>query len=408
MTVPSAGTPAPGHVSRRNDGLDLLRLLAVVLVIFSHVALPVASQQRFWLVSVNFIKVGGWLGVEIFFVLSGYLISGLLFSEHKKHGSTSIGRFLLRRGLKIYPAFWCLILATVAARRLNHQAIPARELVGELLFVQNYVGAMWGHTWSLAVEEHFYLLLALLVWVLQRLGPKKPFRRIPAIFVATALLCLALRAITAYTVPGFVFAVHYKPSHLRLDALFFGVFLSYCAHYKSLHERLTRVPTALFIAAGCVLLLPAFLLPIEEMRGTLWWNAGQHAYRDVTVNLGWTVGFDVFSLGSGLLVLGAVRLERSGRSSTRLLAGLGAASYSIYLWHLWVLQRLFYMPPTFLPAPVQYPAFVAGAVVICLVVGYVMARIVEIPVLHLRDRFLPSRSNGRTPDSGMLETAVCQ
>lgn len=70
-------------------------------------------------------------------MLSGYLVAGLLFSEHKKHGSTTIARFLLRRGLKIYPAFWCLILATVAARRLNHQEIPTRDLVGELLFVQN-------------------------------------------------------------------------------------------------------------------------------------------------------------------------------------------------------------------------------------------------------------------------------
>ena len=84
----------------RNKRLDILRCIAVITVILHH-----SGESSF------FTRVG-WIGVDLFFVLSGFLISGLLFSEYKKRHSISLKRFFIRRGLKIYPAFYAFLLLT--------------------------------------------------------------------------------------------------------------------------------------------------------------------------------------------------------------------------------------------------------------------------------------------------------
>jgi len=82
----------------RNKRLDILRCIAVLLVLLDHSGIhPFLTQT-------------GWTGVDLFFVLSGFLISGLLFAEYKKRGAIDFKRFLIRRGLKIYPAFYTFLL----------------------------------------------------------------------------------------------------------------------------------------------------------------------------------------------------------------------------------------------------------------------------------------------------------
>lgn len=82
----------------RNTGLDLLRLVAILLVLGRHL-LPGYENNTF----LSIWRTGGWVGVDLFFVLSGFLVSGLLFEEYKKRGSLDLKRFLIRRGFKIYP-----------------------------------------------------------------------------------------------------------------------------------------------------------------------------------------------------------------------------------------------------------------------------------------------------------------
>jgi peptidoglycan/LPS O-acetylase OafA/YrhL len=100
-----------------------------------------------------------------------------LFSEHKKHGALRPKRFLVRRGLKIYPAFYAYVAGALALAVATRMSVPADRLLAEVLFVQNYYGGVWGHTWSLCVEEHFYLLLtACLFFLSKRARGRTPFR----------------------------------------------------------------------------------------------------------------------------------------------------------------------------------------------------------------------------------------
>lgn len=141
--------------------LDFIRGIAILLVIGHHaITLP---STNVWACSfVYFEKHVGWMGVDIFFVLSGFLVGGLLMQELTKTGSLRVGRFLIRRTMKIWPAYYLFIFYQIALHRHPRSTF----LWQNLLNVQNYAGTSLRHTWSLAVEEHFYLILPfLLLWI---------------------------------------------------------------------------------------------------------------------------------------------------------------------------------------------------------------------------------------------------
>jgi len=297
----------------RNVGLDLIRLVACMLVLGNHMRMP--SNPSMILSAWN---RGGWVGVDLFFVLSGFLVSSLLFREHRTTGAIDISRFLVRRGLKIYPSFRLMLAATITAYIIFRSKIETKNLLGEVLFVQNYIGSLWPHTWSLAVEEHFYIglvgLFALLCSRAIRANRSNPFEHLPFIFVAVAVFCLGARILNFLLVPSFSVSQHLFMTHLRIDSLFFGVVLAYLVNYHALERRLERIPTWYLLATGGLLLSPAFVFSQNQ------WIA--------------TIGLSVFYFGSGLILIGALRLRSTSNIAIGLAATFGAASYSIYLWHI--------------------------------------------------------------------------
>src|SRR5579872_3973764 len=138
--------PLPGS-SPRLRNLDVLRGAAVVLVLGRHMGV-VPLDAPGWIQDIMDVWVrAGWAGVDLFFVLSGFLVSGLLFREFQHTGRVDVPRFLVRRGFRIYPAFYAFLIAT----SLASGTIATRRFAAEALFVQNYVSGLWDHTWSLAV-----------------------------------------------------------------------------------------------------------------------------------------------------------------------------------------------------------------------------------------------------------------
>jgi peptidoglycan/LPS O-acetylase OafA/YrhL len=160
-----ASEPPTFNFLSRNRELDILRGLAILAVILNHAGpetipnfpqLDGAAGFLFWQ-----IKGIGWSGVDLFFILSGFLIGGSLINEIEKHGHIDLKLFWLKRCFKILPSYGALliILTLTGAAQLTLQQIPVF-----LLFLQNYLAPqVVGPTWSLAVEEHFYVLLPLLL-----------------------------------------------------------------------------------------------------------------------------------------------------------------------------------------------------------------------------------------------------
>jgi peptidoglycan/LPS O-acetylase OafA/YrhL len=353
----------------RNAGLDLLRFVAIVLVLGRHLQAFPPDGNRLMHALVSTWQRGGWIGVDLFFVLSGFLVSGLLFKEYQARGALSIKRFLIRRGFKIYPAFWVFTFVSIALAARRH-TLSARPVIGELLFLQNYVGRLWFHTWSLAVEEHFYVGLALLCFWFMEHRRRPTFDWIMPVFAVVAVTCLALRILSWRLYPKFDPEHHLFPTHLRVDSLFYGVLISYFFHFRPTRLPFLRwsTPRLLFCAA-CLLAAP-FVLSIE---------------RSWIVPILFVIALYV---GSGFALIAALRLPAVSSPILRLARTLGATSYSIYLWHgglrLWT--------PSIIRGAlgksnwyVEAGCYLVGACV----VGYAAARVVELPLLSLRDRLFP-------------------
>lgn len=361
--------------------LDCLRAVAVLLVMARHLPDVPESTHVVIRLGVTALQRCGWIGVDLFFVLSGFLVSGLIFREYQRHNDLHIGRFLARRGFKIYPAFYAMLIVTILVNAATHwRTASVSNYLAELLFLQSYWRGAWDHTWTLAIEEHFYLLIAATVaWLSYRgRGESNPFRIIPTLFLVIAGLALFGRCVTTMLV-DYSHPTHLFPTHLRIDSLMFGVVLSYFYCFDS--ARMKRVVqeyrTPLLIVA-LLMLSPVLFIKLGSNR----WLA--------------TFGLSQLYIAFGVIVVGTFDwtprvpavIARCGAA----LASIGFYSYSIYLWHLPVLKYGQPLAEDILGRPLGYWTLVVLYVMGSIGVGVIMAKLIEIPALRFRNRYFPSRS----------------
>jgi peptidoglycan/LPS O-acetylase OafA/YrhL len=317
--------------------------------------------------------------VDLFFVISGFLISGLLFSEYRKRGSINFPRFAIRRILKIWPPLYFLVLSTLTLRLIHDHfhGIQAalRLLLHDVFFMQSYAAGTWGHCWSLAVEEHFYILLPLTLWFLlrkARLADSDPFRILPIVFVCLSIVLLAARLITAHYFAPYRYEINLFPTHLRIDSLFFGVVISYYAHFHGERfSQFARTYSRPLTAAGVVLVAPCFLM--EQSQPWMY-----------------TYGYAALYLGFGslLIVFLHVPVESAWPPivhALNALAYVGTFSYSIYLWHLAWVQFVVGLDLGGIPY-VGLVIYYGGAIA----AGILVSKLIEMPTLRLRDRLYPA------------------
>jgi peptidoglycan/LPS O-acetylase OafA/YrhL len=224
----------------RQPGLDLLRALAIIVVVAYHAALfgfklP-GRVDRF-----------GWVGVDLFFVLSGYLIGGQLLAPLARGQSIKLGRFFARRVFRIMPAYFVILAIYFLLPSWREYPDMAQPLWKFLLSVQNIAlhgGTSFSHAWSLAVEDQFYLALPFLLLFLYR-RPRAAIV-IPCLIVVGGLALRALLAAQNPSVDGGVSfrgfqAWIYYPTWTRLDPLVFGVVLAAIEKFRpSWWQRITN------------------------------------------------------------------------------------------------------------------------------------------------------------------------
>lgn len=243
----------------RQPGLDLLRAVAILVVVIYHAGImgfPLPGEtHRF-----------GWIGVDLFFVLSGYLIGGQLVAQLARNQNIRLGRFFSRRALRILPAYLVVLAIYIflPAWREFPQMFPAWKF---LLSVQNLglrPGTAFSHAWSLGVEDQFYLTLPFILLAVAG-------RRRPAIIVPCAIVILgfALRwflAVQNLNQSGVDFRRYYTliyyATWTRLDPLVFGVALAAIEKFRPRWwERLMRLGPWLWLPG---LALIAFALYLGE------------------------------------------------------------------------------------------------------------------------------------------------
>ena len=357
----------------RIHSLDFLRGLAVLLVLFRH--LP--NQQSTPGV-LNFIQTIGWTGVDLFFVLSGFLISGLLFNDFDRYGKVDLKRFWLRRGFKIWPSYFLTYGLAMLATILwtgNVDLLISRW--PNYVFFQNYAqpAIRWTHSWSIAIEEHFYILLPLVLIVLAR----KKFSELPKLALALCVAVLAQRVLLSLFT-DLKWANFYYPSHLRIDSLCFGVLISYTYRYqRDVFERIGKWWPA-FLAATPLIVL-AYVFPLEKSA------------------VSYTIGFTIFYLMFGGLVIAARMHPTFGSSGPqRLLAWMGIYSYTIYLAHSVIYElpgiaTLRLMAISRLGSAGDQLLFLALSIAL----GVLISHAIERPFLRLRAKWFPATPGSAPP-----------
>jgi peptidoglycan/LPS O-acetylase OafA/YrhL len=375
------GMPANG--SERSQAIDLLRGVAILLVLGCHFVVAPGAAGVLGPLATFWYRIG-WAGVDLFFVLSGFLVSGLLFAEFKRNQRVDMGRFLVRRGLKIWPSYFAY-LAFLGIWLLWRQG-GASTLWPNLLHVQNYLGTPRIHTWSLAVEEHFYLIVAAAcAWLLtsRHIGSVHRLFPLAAVF---ALIAVALARHTGFAHGG-RHSLNLLATHLRFDGLLVGTLVAYVTHFAPARLAWCGRRPGSCLSIGAALAAP-----------TLWLTPDYSA---------WSAGFGlgIMYLGFALIILGVINLEQPGQRArflfstlpARWLARVGVFSYGIYLWHVDLAQTPMKKVAAMavssqLPGWTLWLGLTAFYVALAYLTGALMSRLIEMPVLALRDRLFPSRT----------------
>lgn len=366
----------PQHTTYRANrffgSLDGLRALAVLAVVWHHspIGRGLAVGGAHWHATLR-----GYLGVDLFFVLSGFLITTLLLRERERHGRIAVGAFLARRALRIMPLYYAVLgLAALFLGVVRPDAPMAEPFFAELpwytTFTSNWIHAstIFVITWSLAAEEQFYIVWAALVRALGH----------GAVYVAAAVIAIGLLA--TYGALDTPLAALLGPRFRELDmvqATFTPLALGCLAAWLLHGERGFAVAAGALGARSAAPLTALMLLVLasspepEPLRFA----------RPFT------------QLAMTALVVACVVREDHGLARLlrpRLLARLGVVSYGVYLWHMLTLQALrpwaesLALPTAVLP----WFLFVANALAAwCL--AELSFSVLERRFLRLKERYRP-------------------
>ena len=325
---PPPESAPPSRARRYLPGLDGMRALAVIAVVLFHSPLAVAT--------------GGFLGVEVFFVISGYIITRALLTEREERGRIALGRFWLRRARRLLPALFLLLAGVAAWSALFAEGELAglrRDMGAAFFYVTNWDLIVTGenyfdswerpsllrHLWSLAVEEQFYL-----IWPLLLIGGLAIVRRrvlLLALILAGAAVSAGVMA--ALHEPGGSVSRIYYGTDARASGLLIGAALAFVwsAPLAAARGRIRGAAEGAVLAmlgtAGLAA-LTGFVLLLDGDAPFLYHG-----------------GFALTGVATAALIVAATH----GRSPfTRLLAmrplpWLGLRSYAIYLWH-WPVMAL--------------------------------------------------------------------
>jgi peptidoglycan/LPS O-acetylase OafA/YrhL len=367
----------------RAAGLDTLRALAITLVFMYHYMVFVSRRPTF-----GWASVVGWAGVDLFFVLSGYLIANQLFAGLARGRELSVPAFYARRALRTLPVFW-LVLAAYLLLPGALGGRPPPPAWRFLTFTQNLglqPGTAFSHAWSLCIEEQFYLVLPLVLACGARLargGARLGRRHGWMLLGALTALGVATRGVLWLRVdqasggdPGRFMSLIYYATPCRFDEFLPGVAV---AMLKNFHPDAWARATARGRGLGMAGLAGA--LAVLAL-----------AYReDALPNFGFFMtafGYSLLAASFALLVVAALS-PRTVLHRARIpgAASLALWSYSIYLSHkplAYVVQQA--TKPWNLP-DAALAAVVAAA---CVALGALLYRLVEAPFMALRDRCVPS------------------
>jgi peptidoglycan/LPS O-acetylase OafA/YrhL len=357
----------------QEPGLDALRAFAVLMVICTHFALPEWPRAGGSPTALTRIPIFhfGWTGVDLFFVLSGLLIGRQLWREVQRTGTVRVGRFLLRRGLRIWPLYF----ATLA-----YLALLGKTGWPDWAFLSNYIATPYPRSWSLSTEEQFYIVVPILCAVSARWIP---LRRQGWLLLALLLGVKVARVVTrAQLAPlhldpqRLTDRMHY-PIHLHSQPLLIGLMIALATTtrpewFQKVEGRVAWRALAILVGATSV----GVVLD--------WWDKDLYAF----LALGLIFGAAVYFTMVDRSVLSRPLQWRGFYPISRL-------SYGMYLNHFVVLPRStawIVRHAEDAPVPLVFLTGLAVGTAISICTATATFLLIEHPFLQLRERLLAGRA----------------
>jgi len=354
-------------MQKRIGGLDGLRAISIAAVIALHISQRFGGSQWVTMFSPD--------GVSIFFVISGFLITTLLLKEFDSAGTISLKQFYLRRTFRIFPPIYTYLAFLLIYVQFAHLTLPWSTFLSSVFFVRNYSTApdfgLTMHTWSLAVEEQFYLVWPLaLIWMLSRRGKVAAAKLAIVLILVSPLLRIAtkLSGIKAFDNKEWIML------HTRMDILMFGC-LAALAIGTPLFERVYRAVTRFW-----------WLLVLEFVVLThlLEWRFG-HLYSHV-------IGMTVDGAAIMFFLVWCTRNPQHpvGKFlNSKPMVEIGILSYSMYVWQSFFIN----VSSSWMMLP------------LILITSYASYRLIEQPALRLRDRLVRKERRTASIPASLAERA---
>lgn len=385
----------PASAKNRLYGLDTLRAIAIIIVLIYHYKVVVSSENIF-----GFMSQLGWTGVDLFFVLSGYLIGNQILSAFAKGQDFSLKLFYIRRILRTLPNYY-FVLALYFIFPLALSGTATAPLWSFLTFTQNLdlrAGETFTHSWSLCIEEQFYLIFPVIALLIAY--AKRSLMLGWAAIISAMLLAIFLRGFNWYEHGEAAIAMQpfmehiYYPSFTRFDELLPGVAI---ALLKNFHPT-----TYAAILRRGNLLLTIGLVSV----GIMFYAFHNHAYiegygRTLTVT---AFGYSFLAISFAILVLAAL----SPNSVLHRIRIPGAASLALWSYAIYLIHKPLFLvlkaPLTELGIDINGWLGVTIIMAVSIFCGWALYFFVETPFMKLRARFYPS--NIKTPTTPVANQQV--
>ncbi|MCX2496022.1 acyltransferase [Pedobacter sp. PF22-3] len=362
-------------------GLDHLRAVAILLVLLYHYQM---FEHPAWVDSVGWI---GWTGVDLFFVLSGFLISNQLLQEISIHGTIRLKIFFTKRFFRIIPPYlFTLLLYFCFPVFREREALP--PLWKFLSFTQNFGldvinKGTFSHAWSLCIEEQFYLALPVLLLFLIRIRQIKYLKIIIVLLIISTLL-LRVFSWNEYVLPYMKtpdfwkkwYMNIYYPTYTRLDGLYIGVLIGGLFQSSTFKTIINRNGN-LLVFTGIITII-----------FSLWFC------RDAYSQQASLFGFSLVAVSYGVLVTGAISGNSFlSRKSNMITTQLAALSYSVYLSHKIVIHlvQLFLEK---IKIPASYTPGLLICFTFCILAGLFYRYSLEKPSAAIKNKILKKLNRG--------------
>ena len=376
----------PIRTEQKFYGLDNLRAIAIIFVLLFHynrwVEHPAWFPKAFQF---------GWTGVDLFFVLSGFLISSQLFAQIKKEGTFSMKEFYIKRFFRILPIYFFVLtfyfLVPFFSNDFGKGQVLAplwKFLTFTLNLGTDYAHARsFGMVWSLCVEEHFYLLLPVTLLLLLKTGW---FRRASLLMLILFAAGFLIRLLLWYKVAPFQntgvafkylwVETIYLPTYCRLDGLLVGVAIAALYNYlPALFSSFSKFANGM-IVSGIVIMISAYFLFGNN------YNFSRTLF-----------GFPVVSIGFGCMVLGAIMPQSFlYHWKSAVMTKMAELSYALYLIHMIVIlctQTYFAK----LGLPKDSSLVFVLSMIFCIALALLLHYSIEKPFMKMRKRFIKPAAN---------------